>query len=81
MNIQKDWNATLESAYSFMLKYSKIAVWLCCPSTALINTIRVLYGMYKALSSALGMYYLVGTRYGQIIARKPVWQKRIGKGT
>ena len=27
MNIQKDWKATLESAYSFMLKYSKITVW------------------------------------------------------
>ena len=24
MNIQKDWKAKLESAYSFMLKYSKI---------------------------------------------------------
>jgi hypothetical protein len=23
MNIQKDWKAKLESAYSFMLKYSK----------------------------------------------------------
>ena len=28
MNIQKDWEAKLESAYSFMLKYSKITVWL-----------------------------------------------------
>ena len=27
MNIQKDWKAKLESAYSFMLKYSKITVW------------------------------------------------------
>ena len=27
MNIQKDWKAILESAYSFMLKYSKITVW------------------------------------------------------
>ena len=27
MNIWKDWNAKLESAYSFMLKYSKITVW------------------------------------------------------
>ena len=27
MNIQKDWKATLESAYSFMFKYSKITVW------------------------------------------------------
>ena len=27
MNIQKDWNAKLEGAYSFMLKYSKIIVW------------------------------------------------------
>ena len=26
MNIQKDWKAKLESAYSFMLKYSKITV-------------------------------------------------------
>ena len=26
MNIQKDWKAKLESAYSFMLKCSKIAV-------------------------------------------------------
>ena len=28
MNIQKDWKAKLESAYSFMLKYSKITVWV-----------------------------------------------------
>ena len=28
MNIQKDWNAKLEIAYTFMLKYSKITV--CC---------------------------------------------------
>ena len=28
MNIQKDWKAKLESAYSFMLKYSKITVCL-----------------------------------------------------
>ena len=28
MNIQKDWKANLESAYSFMLKYSKITVWV-----------------------------------------------------
>ena len=31
MNIQKDWKAKLESAYSFMLKYSEITVcnpWL-----------------------------------------------------
>ena len=27
MNIEKDWKAKLESAYSFMLKYSKITVW------------------------------------------------------
>jgi hypothetical protein len=27
MNIWKDWKAKLESAYSFMLKYSKITVW------------------------------------------------------
>ena len=26
MNIEKDWKAKLESAYSFMLKYSKITV-------------------------------------------------------
>ena len=26
MNIQKDWKAKLESAYSFMLNYSKITV-------------------------------------------------------
>ena len=26
MNIQKDWKAKLESAYSYMLKYSKITV-------------------------------------------------------
>ena len=26
MNISKDWMAKLESAYSFMLKYSKITV-------------------------------------------------------
>ena len=26
MNMQKDWKAKLESAYSFMLKYSKITV-------------------------------------------------------
>ena len=26
MNIQEDWKAKLEGAYSFMLKYSKIAV-------------------------------------------------------
>ena len=26
MNIKKDWMAKLESAYSFMLKYSKITV-------------------------------------------------------
>ena len=28
MNIQKDRKAKLESAYSFMLKYSKITVWV-----------------------------------------------------
>ena len=28
MNIYKDWKAELESAYSFILKYSKITVWL-----------------------------------------------------
>ena len=28
MNIKKDWNAKLEIAYSFMLKYSKITVWV-----------------------------------------------------
>ena len=28
INIQKDWKAKLESAYSFMLKYSKITVWV-----------------------------------------------------
>ena len=27
MNIQKDWKANLESAYSFMFKYFKITVW------------------------------------------------------
>ena len=27
MNISKDWKAKVESAYSFMLKYSKITVW------------------------------------------------------
>ena len=27
INIKKDWKAKLESAYSFMLKYSKITVW------------------------------------------------------
>ena len=27
MNIQKDWKAKFESAYSFMLKYSKITEW------------------------------------------------------
>ena len=27
MNILKDWTAKLESAYSFMLKYSKITVY------------------------------------------------------
>ena len=27
MNIYKDWKAKLESAYSFMLKYSKTTVW------------------------------------------------------
>jgi hypothetical protein len=26
INIKKDWKAKLESAYSFMLKYSKITV-------------------------------------------------------
>ena len=29
MNVEKDWKAKLESAYSFMLKYSKITVWPC----------------------------------------------------
>ena len=28
MNIQKDWKTKLESAYSFMLKFSKITVWI-----------------------------------------------------
>ena len=28
MNIQKDWKAKLESAYSFMLKYSKMTVYV-----------------------------------------------------
>ena len=28
MNIKKDWKAKLESAYSFMLKYSEITVCL-----------------------------------------------------
>ena len=32
MNIYKDWKAKLESAYSFMLKYSKITV--CTVTTA-----------------------------------------------
>ena len=27
MNTKKEWKAKLESAYSFMLKYSKITVW------------------------------------------------------
>ena len=27
INIQKDWKTKLESAYSFILKYSKITVW------------------------------------------------------
>ena len=27
MNIKKDWKAKLESAYSFIIKYSKITVW------------------------------------------------------
>ena len=31
MNIQKDWKAKSESAYYFMLKYSKIAVCLKWP--------------------------------------------------
>ena len=31
MNIQKDWKAKLESAYSFMLRYSKIPVWVITP--------------------------------------------------
>ena len=26
--MNKDWKAKLESAYSFMLKYSKITVWM-----------------------------------------------------
>ena len=29
INIYKDWKAKLESAYSFMFKYSKITVWSC----------------------------------------------------
>ena len=38
MNIQKDWKAKLESAYSFMLKYSKITV--CQSFTIQINALR-----------------------------------------
>ena len=45
MNIYEDWKAKLESAYSFMLKYSKITVWTlldhpdqCAPPTALFLT-------------------------------------------
>ena len=30
IDIQKDWKLKLESAYSFMLKYSKITVWALC---------------------------------------------------
>ena len=43
MNIQKDWKAKLESAYSFMLNYSKITVCIYgCPLAVLLFRIRQL---------------------------------------
>ena len=43
MNIQKDWKAKLESAYSFMLKFSKITV--CLTHTICKNSIPGEMGM------------------------------------
>jgi hypothetical protein len=48
MNILKDWKAKLESAYSFMLKYSKITV---CTGTI----IQIIQDMYYGLNEGLGL--------------------------
>ena len=40
MNIQKDWQAKLESAYSFMLKYSKITV---CNGSERIKSVNYIF--------------------------------------
>ena len=50
MNIQKDWKAKLESAYPFMLKYSKITVWYSFISCSLF--------LVKELNQILKSTYL-----------------------
>ena len=53
MNIQKDWKAKLESAYSFMLKYSKITD----PITALFDNSMYYcshyYGYFKNVKTVI----------------------------
>ena len=55
MNIYKDWKAKLESAYSFMLKYSKITVWDWTLIGLLSETSAILEGHQIYLSGAF--YY------------------------
>ena len=49
MNIQKDWKAKLESAYSFMLKYSK-AITLCANQIICFSQ-RTLHPLHSLLLS------------------------------
>ena len=49
MNIQKDWKAKLESAYSFMLKYYKITVCAAWQQIASAATSKLIGSHFKKI--------------------------------